>query len=120
MAATRVMNRRSLFYSTLQPAEEHNAASRVGPAGNECVLDVPTFRGLRQFRIYILPLEEQRLCTLFNQGRNVAEELRQRRQRPSRHHLGRITEAVDKILDSHSVHKSRKLEATHHLAQERR
>src|SRR5690242_19657219 len=51
-----------------------NSAARIGPAGDEIVLDSPRFRGLGQFSLYILSLQKQADGTPFQQRNCVAQK----------------------------------------------
>src|SRR5947209_12783791 len=56
-----------------------DTASGIGTAGQSYRLEVPTFRRLGQFEVYILPLQEQGFCTSFyHRGRQSGENRKRR------------------------------------------
>src|SRR5262249_39789996 len=107
-------------YPSLGRLNDDDTAACICQAGDQTHLNLPIFGCSGQFSLYILALEKQGLRTLFQQWLRVPEELGQGSKSSRRNDLGRIGVLADKILDSHPLHKSWKLELPRGFAQERR
>src|SRR5262249_19732913 len=85
-----------------------DAPISTGLAGHQEARDIPIFRGLGQFGLYILALREKAFCTSFHQRLGETKQLGQRRQGARGDHVDRISKSQRKVLDSRGMYKSRK------------
>jgi hypothetical protein len=61
--------------ASLDPVEFDDPALSARQAGVKIWFDIPIFSGFGQFRLNILTLEEERLCTSLYQEFDVADQL---------------------------------------------
>ena len=100
-----------LLERRLQPANDDDASIRAGLARDKLGLDIPIFRGLGQFTLYILSLGKQTLCTRFQTADARARADRLAEPAPARVTTSRLgREVLHEILNPHSVDHGRELQ----------